>query len=112
MQELNDLIEKAINSNELVIVEGKKDKRALVKLGFKRVKIISKPLFEVVEDVSNEKKVILLVDLDKEGRKIYSRLKKDLIRNGVKIDDELRKALFRTKLRQIEGICTYLKNSK
>jgi len=109
--ELQQLIQETINKNLLVIVEGKKDKKALENLGFKKIITLTKPIYKEVEDIK-EKEVILLVDLDKEGRKIYSKLKKSLNRNHIKVDDKLRLALFKTDLRQIEGLDTYLKNQK
>ena len=102
---LNDIIE----HNVIVIVEGNKDKRALEELGVKKINVLKKPLFETVEDVKDEDEVVLLVDLDRQGKKIYSMLKRDLIAFGVKINDTLREYLFKnTKLRQIEGLNTYL----
>ena len=65
-------------------------------------------LFEIVESIK-DKEVVLLVDLDVQGKKLYSVLKTDLTRHGIKVDDELRKFLFRTKLVHIEGLPTYLK---
>ena len=103
MKDISSLIKDIKKENKLVIVEGKKDKKALESLGIKNIKTISKPLFKLVEEIK-EKEVVILTDLDKEGRKLYSKLKKDLTRNGKKVDDKLRKELFKTKLRQIEGI--------
>ena len=52
---------------------------------------------------------VMLVDLDKEGKKLYGRLRHDLMRHRVKIDDKFREFLFKeTKLRQIEGLRRYL----
>jgi 5S rRNA maturation endonuclease (ribonuclease M5) len=112
-QEINAVIEKIFaliekEKDSLVIVEGKKDKKALEALGFSKVLILNKPLYEIVESI-NEKKVLLLTDLDKKGKQIYSKLKKDLNKRGIIADDCLRNLLFRTQLRQIEGLTTYLK---
>ncbi|MBW2991501.1 toprim domain-containing protein [Candidatus Woesearchaeota archaeon] len=90
-----------------VIVEGKKDKKALEAIGFKKVITLNKALYKVCEEIS-DKKVMILTDLDKEGKQIYGRLKKDLNKRGVLVDDKLRNLLFRTSLRQIEGLTHYL----
>ena len=93
--------------NVRVIVEGKKDKKALEEVGFKNVVTLDKPLFAVVEKIT-DKKVVVLTDLDKKGKQIYGKLKKDLNKRGVFVDDKVRNLLFKTKLRQIEGLITYL----
>jgi 5S rRNA maturation endonuclease (ribonuclease M5) len=100
------LIEKEKDS--LVIVEGKKDRAALEELGFSSIIILNKPLYEIVEKI-NAKRVLVLTDLDKEGKQIYAKLKKDLNKLGVVVDDGLRNLLFKTELRQIEGLTRYLK---
>ncbi len=111
IEELNYFIERIKNSNTLVIVEGKKDKAALQKLGINNImELNKKPLFAIVEEIadSNEE-CIILTDLDKEGKQIYAKLNSNLQKNGVKINNKFREFLFKhTKLRQIEGIKTYL----
>ena len=92
----------------LVIVEGKKDKAALEELGFSNIIILNKPLYEIVEKI-NARGVFVLTDLDKEGKQLYAKLKKDLNKLGVVVDDGLRNLLFKTELRQIEGLTGYLK---
>lgn len=109
-QDLEDWISKLVNSEKLIIVEGIKDKRALAKLGITNVRTLKNPLYKEVEEVAAvHKEVIILTDLDKEGKKIYGKMKKDFAKNGVKVDDSFRVFLFKnTKLRQIEGIYNYL----
>ena len=106
------LIEKIKSSDYIIIVEGKKDRASLEMFGFDSERIVElsrKPLFIVVEEVSemceDGKKCIILTDLDKEGRKLYSRLNRELQKRGVKVDNRLRVFLFKeTKIRQIEGL--------
>jgi 5S rRNA maturation endonuclease (ribonuclease M5) len=95
-----------------VIVEGKKDKASLEKLGVKEVITLKRPVFEVCEEVSKKyREVAVLTDLDKEGRRLYSKVKVNLERQGVKINNNFRNFLFReTNLRQIEGLDTYIDN--
>lgn len=112
-EEFSKLIGKIKSSNILVVVEGKKDKAALQKLGITNIMELSKkPLFQIVEEISNSnKECIILTDLDKEGKQIYSKLSSNLQKHGVKISNKFREFLFKyTKLRQIEGIYTYFEN--
>ena len=112
-EDIQSFIEKIKDSNTLIIVEGKKDRAALQKLGISNViELNKKPLFHIVEDVANSNdECIILTDLDKEGRQLYSKLNSNLQKNGVKVDNKFRKFLFRhTKLRQVEGICSYLES--
>ena len=69
-----------------------------------------KPLFQIVEEVADSnKECVILTDLDKKGKEIYGKLNSNLQRHGVKINNKLREFLFRhTKLRQIEGIDSYM----
>ncbi len=111
MEELYDFIEKIKSSNILVIVEGKKDKAALQKFNITNiVELSKKPLFQIIEEISSlHKECIILTDLDSEGKLLYSKLNSQLQNNGVKINNKFREFLFRyTRLRQIEGLCTYL----
>ncbi len=112
MRTLTDWINELSNHQSLIIVEGKKDKSALNSLGINNIITISKPLFSIVEDVSSKtNKCMILVDLDKEGKKLYAKLKHDLQRHKVKIDDRFRNFLFKnTKITTIESLPAYLKN--
>jgi|SRR3989338_1701419 len=113
MQEI-ELIEQQLRKikeqNKLIIVEGKKDKIALKNLGISNIITLNKPLFQIVEIISERtKECIILTDLDKEGKKLYSELAKNLKKYRVKVDDSFRNFLFKeTELRQIEGIINYL----
>ena len=114
-EELNNLIEKIKNSNILVIVEGKKDKIALEKLGVNNIiELNKKPIFQIVEEIANSnEECIILTDLDKEGKQLYSKLNSDLQRHGVKVNNKFREFLFKsTKLRQIEGINSYIETTQ
>ena len=112
LRELEDWVSELKDCNKLIIVEGKKDRIALEKLGIKNIRTLKNPLYKEVEEIAAScKEVVILTDLDKEGKQLYGCIKKDLARNGVKVDNRFREFLFKkTKLRQIEGICTYLEN--
>ena len=116
MDELEDLLgwlEKIKQSNVLVVVEGVKDKRALAEFGIKRVKTLSKrAIYRVVEEiVKTDSNVIILTDLDKEGKRLFKLLNHPLCQHGVHVDKKFREFLFKeTKLRQIEGLNTYVEH--
>jgi len=98
------------SKNKVIIVEGKKDRAALQHFGIKNIIILRKPLFLIVEYVvKKEKECVILTDLDKKGKELYGKLASSLNQFGVKIDDKPREFLFKTKIRQIEGIPRHLK---
>ncbi len=110
MQELDQWLQKLVEEQPYIIVEGPKDKTALVKLGLENVITLrGKPLYKVVEKTAEiTSECMILTDLDNEGKKIYSRLRSDLQKHGVRIDDRFRNFLFKeTDLRQIEGLFNY-----
>lgn len=107
-EQIMELLDEIKQKNLLVIVEGIKDVRALKSLGITNVISLKKPLFAVVEEVANNKEVVLLTDLDEEGKKLYHELSVNLQKFGVKINNHLRDFLFKTQLRQIEGLASYL----
>lgn len=112
--QFSEHINKIKQSKTLVIVEGKKDRKALENFGIKNIaELNKKPLFEIIETISNENKnCIILTDLDKQGKELYGKLNSGLQQFGVKIDNNFRNFLFKnTKLRQIEGLTTYMENN-
>ncbi len=111
IKDLEDWIIKLKKSKKLILVEGKKDRKSLKLFGIDKIMTINKPLFEIVEIISSKfKECIILTDLDPEGRKIYSYIRRNLERNGVKVDNKYREFLFKnTKIRNIEGLRNYLK---
>ena len=113
-KEFSEQINKIKKSKILVIVEGKKDKIALEKFGIKNIVTLNKkPLFEIIENISSKNKdCIILTDLDKTGKKLYGKLNHGLQQFGVKVDNNFRNLLYKTKLRQIEGLVSYIDNNK
>ncbi len=107
-------LEKA--KKQFILVEGKKDKEALESLGFENVLVINetgKSLYEKLEEVekkAGKNKVCILTDFDKEGKKLYLKLKKELSSKNIKLDNTFRDKLLRkTNISHIEGIATILK---
>lgn len=115
LAELLEHLENIKKKDILVIVEGKNDKKALAEFDIKRVKPLAKrAIYKVVEEVAeNSKECIILTDLDKEGKRLFKILNHDLNQHGVRINKKFRGFLFKhTKLRQIEGLATYVNNLK
>ena len=111
METLQEWIKGLKRSHKAIIVEGPKDKSALETLGIRRIFVLSKrSLLETAEEIAGRyDEVVILTDLDRKGRELYSKLSKDLSRLGVKVDRKFREWLFKeTELRQIEGITRYL----
>jgi 5S rRNA maturation endonuclease (ribonuclease M5) len=102
-----EMLHKLASSGKPIIVEGKKDRKALQELGLKnRIFILDKPLFAVVEEVAAATKdVVILTDLDRKGKELYGKLNAQLQGLGVGVNNDFRNFLFRkTKFRQIEGL--------
>ena len=107
MNEIIDELENIKNKKYLVIVEGKKDKSSLEYFGLYNILTLkNKPLFEIIESV-NYNDVVILTDLDHEGRKMFSKLNYQLQRSGIKVHNKIRNLIFRSKIRQIEGLKNY-----
>ena len=114
METIYDFLRILRESNKAIIVEGKKDKNALNKEGIENVVTLSKkPVYDIIESVAKKHKdVIILTDLDREGKKLFGKLNSGLQRFGVRVDKRPREFLFKnTKLRQIEGITKYLEKN-
>ncbi len=119
-EEIEEIIEKIKEEIEedklIIIVEGKKDKAALNNLGVKDSIFIlnGKDIWNRLEEIANnnqEKHILILTDFDKEGKKLYGKITKDLERLGMKINKKYREFFQkRTKISQIEGLDTYMAN--
>ena len=107
MNTIQDWISELKSSDKLIIVEGKKDFSALTNLGINNIKCISGPLYQFIESIT-VKNVIILTDLDSEGKKLYSVLKHNLQKRNVKIDNKFREFLFaNSKITHIESLKNY-----
>ena len=88
-------IEKEVKdiSDSQIIVEGKRDREVMEKLGFKNVVEISgKSFISILKKIEKER-VIILTDFDEEGEKLAKRLGNFLIINGFKVDWNKRRIL-------------------
>ncbi|RLE44667.1 hypothetical protein DRJ16_01705 [Candidatus Woesearchaeota archaeon] len=94
-----------------VIVEGKKDKIALEKLGFKNVICLHRnghSMYEVIEKI-NCKECAILTDFDRKGKYYYRILRKEFSKKGIKVVNSLRRILSRENITHIEGLPTFLR---
>lgn len=91
-----------------IIVEGPNDRKALENLGFTNICECDGPLFKIVEEMQDEKEIAILTDLDSAGKKLYHYFHHEFSQRGVKINNRLRIALFKTPVRQIEGLVNFL----
>ena len=103
-QDIGEFITKLARTEKAVIVEGRKDKEAL---GAGNVFCLNhRPVYKVAEEAAaRSRKVVILTDLDREGKKLYGKLRTQLQLLGVEVDNYFREFLLRkTKIRQIEGL--------
>ncbi|WXG45789.1 MAG: toprim domain-containing protein [Candidatus Atabeyarchaeum deiterrae] len=92
-----------------ILVEGRKDEDALKELGVKgriiRIRRQRKKLFELAEELSPYKKVVVLADFDKEGEALAREISRYLQLWGVQtiMRDKIRNAIS-WATREIEGV--------
>ena len=112
-QELKEIIDDLKKDRRKKLVEGKKDKEALNKLGIKQIETINtKPLREITRK-ENEKEVILLTDFDREGKSKSSQLIRLYRAEGIKTDLNYKKQLGKLHgISEIEEIPTKYKELK
>lgn len=78
--------------NSQIIVEGKKDRKIIERLGFKNIfEISGKNFSEILSKIKNE--VIILTDFDEEGEELAKNLNEILSSNGIKVNFGERKIL-------------------
>lgn len=95
-----------------VVVEGPKDVRSLEKLGFLNIVRLDKPLFAMVEQLEGEEELLILTDLDDQGRKLYKYFYDEFTRRGIRVNNKLRLLIFQTPVRHIEGLARYLERQE
>lgn len=101
---INRLREKSLKTP--VIVEGKNDVKVLQKFGIKNVISISgKNYFDLLEKIPPEVgEVILLTDIDKQGEKIFKKLKTIFESQGLKVDGNFRDYLRKMEVKEVEEL--------
>lgn len=118
LEELNHDIDKLREfSLEMpIIVEGRRDERALRDIGIKgEILKISNgmSLFEFCEAISERyEEVILMTDLDKEGNKLTKNLRNYLIYKGVKINEKFKLIMRKLRTNEVENLHARMKKVK
>lgn len=113
--ELQTTLKDLIKSDLPVIVEGKRDKEALLEIGVKenRILLVShKTIFEIVDLLitNKAKEIINLLDGDINGKKKSSELYQNS--KGIKINREIRRIIFKhVKSKRIEDLLNYLERN-
>ena len=82
-----------------ILVEGRRDQRALVLGGIEKSKIVmlhGKALLDVEDVLADKEEVILLLDYDREGLQLMNHFKRNLQRVGVRVN-----TWFWSKIREI-----------
>ncbi len=89
-----------------IIVEGKNDVATLKRFGIKNIIPISgKNYFDLLEEISeNTTEVVLLIDVDKQGEKIFKTLKGIFEKQGLKVDGTFREYLKKLKIEEVEQL--------
>jgi 5S rRNA maturation endonuclease (ribonuclease M5) len=100
---LSELLDKLreLSKTAVVVVEGKRDKEALKKLGIENViTIAGKRLTDLADILEGTPQVIPLFDLDEHGERIHKKVVAILSSQGYILIDE-----FREKLKEFGVIC-------
>lgn len=102
LEELNNLIEEL--KDKIVIVEGKKDKKALNRLGLKNIIAINgKPVYDIVRSYSDTKKeIVILTDFDRKGKQINIKLKNMFQKYQKHVNSKLRRKFMKFGKNRIE----------
>ncbi|PWU79540.1 MAG: topoisomerase [Candidatus Nitrosopolaris wilkensis] len=101
-------------NGSVIVVEGKRDARALASVGFNGSLIVFSRFKGVADFVDNHcefgKKIILLLDMDRTGKHLTSKLLKSLQFNGNNVNLFYKSALARIcngKIRHVEDLVAY-----
>lgn len=112
-QALEDFLESlhaADDGSTCFVVEGKRDVLALVDEGVSCVREIDTSVYLFCERIAKEyERVVILTDLDSEGKKLHAMMKECFSHMGIFVDEKPRELLFKTGLRQVEGLGRYKK---
>ncbi|RZN35664.1 MAG: toprim domain-containing protein [Methanophagales archaeon ANME-1-THS] len=91
--ELEDVMQEMDNFVDAIVVEGAHDKEALEKLGITKEILLcsSRPRTDFVDYISSRhKKVVILTDYDRTGKRINKKLSSWLERAGIKVEKRYR----------------------
>ena len=117
-EKIDKLIQKLVSRSELgipIIVEGRKDKVSLRRLGVRGeiycIKSTGLKFLDFVEKISSKRETIILTDFDKEGKDLLFQHVRELTRIHTKADDSFwrqLKSLGRSEIRSVEELADYV----
>ncbi len=91
--------------NVFIIVEGKNDESVLSKWQIKNIVTLKgKRLYDVVEELELADLCIILVDIDKQGEKLFKKLKFLFEREGIPVETSFREYLKNFPIKEIEEL--------
>lgn len=102
-----ELLEEFLDSiNEPVIVEGRKDREALVNLGVSNIVQLQSASshLAVVESLADYDRVVILTDLDREGKNLRRKLLRLFGPYGIHENRKPREILAKLKVQQVESL--------
>ena len=112
-----DMLNEEAECGSVIVVEGKRDVEALNRIGFKGNLTILNHFKGITDFVDNHcqirKKIILLLDMDRTGKHLTSKLVSQLQHKGNNVNLFYKKALAKTtngKIRQVEELAAYAPN--
>ena len=117
LHEFIDMLNEEAESGSLIVVEGKRDVEALNRIGFNGNITILNHFKGITDFVDNHRqirnKIILLLDMDRTGKHLTSKLVSQLQHKGNNVNLFYKKALAKItngKIRQVEELAAYAPN--
>ena len=117
LHEFIDMLNEEAEYGSVIVVEGKRDVEALNRIGFNGDLTILNHFKGITDFVDNHchirKKIILLLDMDRTGKHLTSKLISQLQHKGNNVNLFYKKALAKItngKIRQVEELAAYAPN--
>lgn len=117
LHEFIDMLNEEAEYGSVIVVEGKRDVEALNRIGFNGNLTILNHFKGITDFVDNHchirKKIILLLDMDRTGKRLTSKLVSQLQHKGNNVNLFYKKALAKItngKIRQVEELAAYAPN--
>lgn len=117
LHEFIDMLNEEAEYGSVIVVEGKRDVEALNRIGFNGDLTIFNHFKGITDFVDNHchirKKIILLLDMDRTGKHLTSKLVSQLQHKGNNVNLFYKKALAKItngKIRQVEELAAYAPN--
>lgn len=118
VEELLDEIREHAESGALIIVEGRRDRNTLNRLGIEGEILLAThmPLLDLADGIASEhREVVMLTDWDRGGNELAARISRHLRSQGIMPNVELRgrlRTLVQKKVKDVEGLYTYITNQR